>query len=59
MIRETASLDPTGQLLYKATLPKLGVIANLPNTQKQTQNGETKKHAPNKRTGEISRKRAK
>ena len=45
MIKETQPLGPTGHLLHKATLPKLGVIADLPNTQKQTQrgskNGET------------------
>ena len=38
-----------------------GVIAALPNTQKQTQGGcqieETKKHGPNERTDQNSRKR--
>ena len=40
-----------------------GVIATLPNTQKQTegscQNEETKKHGPNERPDQISRKRTK
>ena len=42
---------------------KRGVIAALQNTQKQTkggcQNEETKKHGPNERTDQKSRKRAK
>ena len=63
VIKETLSLGSTGHLLHKAILPRLGDIEELPNTQKQTQrgsqNGETRKHAPNERTGEISRKRTK
>ena len=61
VIEETAPLGPLGQLLHKATLPRLGVIADLPNTQKQTQKdsqiGETKKHTSDERTGEISGKK--
>lgn len=34
-----APLGPTGHLLHKATLPKLGDVAHLPNTQKQTEGG--------------------
>ena len=44
-------------------LPRQGVIAALPNTQKQTQGGcqkeETKKHGPNERTDQNFRKRIK
>ena len=44
-------------------LPRQGVIAALPNTKKQTQGGcqneETKKHGPNERTNQNSRKRTK
>ena len=32
-------LDPTGHLLHEARLPRQGVKAALPNTQKQTQGG--------------------
>ena len=39
VIKETAPPAPTGHLLHKATIPRLGDIAGLPNTQKQTQNG--------------------
>ena len=53
-------LGPKGNLAHKATLLKLGHIADVL-TQKQirrsSQSGETKKHAPNNRTEEISRKR--
>ena len=61
VIKEFASLGPTGHLLYKATLTRLGDIEDLLNLQKQrgSQNEDTKKHAPNKRTGKISRKRTK
>ena len=52
MIRETISLSPTGHTLHKATLPRLAGRAGLHNTEKQiqrdSQNEETKKHAPNK-----------
>lgn len=58
---DTVPLGPTGLLQSKVTLPSLGVIANWPNTQKQTQRGsqnwETKKHATNERTEKICRKR--
>ena len=44
-------------------IPRQGVIAALPNTQKKTQgdcqNEETKKHGPNERTDQNSRKRTK
>ena len=54
MIRGAVPLDPTGHLLHSATLPRQGVKAALPNTQKQTQGGcqieETKKYGPNERT---------
>ena len=44
-------------------LPRQRPIAALPNTQKQTQGGcqneETKKHGPNERTDQNSRKRTK
>ena len=44
---------PTGHLLYQATLPSLGHIVALPNTQKHTQGGcqneEKKKQGPNER----------
>lgn len=39
VIRETAPLGPKGHLLHKATWPRLGDIAELPNTLKQTQRG--------------------
>ena len=56
------SLDPTGQLLHKATLPSLRDIAALPNIQKQTQGGsqneETKNHVTNTRK-KNSKKRTK
>lgn len=48
VIRIIVALSLTGHLLHKATIPRLGNIADLPNTQKQTkrssQNSETKKH---------------
>ena len=51
---EAVPLGPTEHLLYKATLPRLGDRAALPNSQKQTkegsQNEETKEHVPNERT---------
>ena len=37
MIKETVPLDPTGHILHKSTLPRLGVIADLPYIEKQTQ----------------------
>ena len=59
-------MDSTGHLLHQATLPRHGVIAALPNTQKQAlgsgegcQNEETRKHDPNERTDQNSRKRTK
>ena len=46
-----------------AGAPRQGVKAAAPNTQKQTQGGcqikETKKHGPNERTDQNSRKRTK
>ena len=49
-IKENVPLGLTGHLLHKAILPRLRVIEDLPSTQKQTQrgsqNGETKKHIP-------------
>ena len=54
VIKETMPLCPEGRLLHKATLPRLGDIADLTNTkkiaQKDRQNGETKKHALNETT---------
>ena len=32
VIRETAPLGPTGHLLHKATLPRLELTVDLPNT---------------------------
>ena len=59
---ETVPLSPTGHLLRKATLTRLGDSRSTYKTQKQTERGslkgETKKHAPTERTGKISRKRA-
>ena len=59
--KETVSLGLTGHLLHKATLPRLGETADLPNAQKQTQrgsqNGKMKKNASDDRTREISRKK--
>ena len=52
--KEIVPLGPTGHILYKASQPRLGDIADLPNTQKQTQgssqNEETKKYVSNQRT---------
>ena len=63
MIRGAVPLDPTGHLLHSATLPRQGVKAALPNTQKQTQGGcqnkETEKHGPSERKDQNSRKSAK
>ena len=60
---EKVPLSPTGHLLHKATIPRQGDIADLPNTQKQIQRGsqneETKKHTPNVRTEESPRERTK
>ena len=44
VIQEVLPLSPTGHLLHKATLPRLEVIADLPNTKyigekKETQRG--------------------
>ena len=39
MTWETVPLGPKRHLLHKATLPRLGGIAALPNTYKQTQTG--------------------
>ena len=51
MIKENILLDPTGHLLSKVMLPRLGDIVGLPNTQKprSSQNGKTKKHTPNEK----------
>ena len=61
VIKETVPLGPTGHLLFKASLPILGVIADLLTTYKQTQNcsqnGSTKKPTPKERTGETYRKK--
>ena len=32
VVKETVALGPTGHLLHKATLPRLAVITDLPNT---------------------------
>ena len=60
---EKVPLSPTGHLLHKATIPRQGDIADLPNTQKQIPRGsqtwKIKKHASNERTGETHRKRTK
>lgn len=58
MIRETATLDHTGHLLYKATLSRLEDVADLPNTKKQREAVKIRrqKYVPHKRTGENSRK---
>ena len=63
MIGEDVPLYPTGHLLYYAMLTREGVIAALPNTQKQTQGGcqneETRKYGPNERTDQNTRIRTK
>ena len=60
MIGEAVPLDPTEHLLHLSMLPIQGVVAALPNTEKQTQGGcqneETKKYGPNKRTKQNSKK---
>lgn len=58
---KTVPLGPTAHLLHKAALLRLGGIVALANTQTQggSQSGETKKHVPNKRTEQSSRKGAK
>ena len=60
MIKETVPQGPTGYLLHKTTLPRMGDIEDLPNTNKDTwkvsQNEETKKYDLNKITGESFRK---
>ena len=52
-----------GHLLHMATLPSLGDVAALPNTEKQTpegsQNEETKKPVPNERKKQTPRKTTK
>ena len=63
MIRETVPLSSIRNLLHKATISTLRDIADLLNTQTNTetgkQNGEKIKHAGNQRTEENSRKRTK
>lgn len=63
MIKKTVPLGSTGHLLLKVTLPRWGDIADIPSTQKETQkssqNRETNKHVPNKKTEKISRKKTK
>lgn len=64
VIQETAPLGPTGHLLPKATLPRLGDVTALPNMQKQTQrdsqNGENRNVCQMKgQEKENSRKRTK
>ena len=48
--RGCVPLGTIGHLLHKTTLPGPGLVAALPNTQKQIQGGsqnkETKKHVP-------------
>ena len=62
-VGEALPLDPTGHLPHQATPPSLGAVAAPPHTQKQTQGGcqskQAKKHGPNERTEQSSRKRAK
>lgn len=52
-MRKIVLLSPTRKLQCKATITSLGVIANLDNTQGQTQagrqNGETEKYVSNKK----------
>ena len=49
-----------GHLIHKSTIQRLGDVAALPDTSKQTwggrQNEETVKHGPNERTEQNSRK---
>ena len=51
----------TGYLLHKATLPKPENVSALPNTYRQpkggNQNEDTKKHVPNERTEQNSKKK--
>ena len=58
--REVVLPDPTEYLLHKTTLQSPKCVADLPNTKKQTQGGyqneETKKHVPNERTKQKTRK---
>ena len=60
VIGEAVLLDPMGHPLHPAILPRPGVRAAVLNTYKQTQGGcqkkETKKHGPNERTDQNSRK---
>ena len=63
VIRKTETLSSTGHPSHKTIIQRLGDIADPLNTPKQmqegSQTGETKKHAPNERRGEIPRKRNK
>lgn len=56
MIKKTVPMGTIGHL------PTLGITADLPNTQKQTQkerqNGETKKHVLNERTEKNLKKKS-
>ena len=56
-------VSPTRHLHHKAIKTSLGVIADLPDTQRQAQrgrqNGKMRKYAPNKITTEILRERMK
>lgn len=61
VIRKIAPLDHIGHLLHKAIWQRPRDIGDLHNTYKQTQrdsqNSETKKHVQNKRKREKSRKK--
>ena len=51
-------MNPTRHLLYKANIPKHSRFTSYTETNiERQQKGETKKHAPNARTGEIPRKK--
>lgn len=62
VMRKTVPLGPTGSLLQKASLPRLGVTARLPNIEtnpRRQPKWEYREKAPNERTREVSRRRAK
>ena len=63
VFREAMPLEPTGHLLHYAMLPRQGIISALPKAYKQAQGGcqneETKRHGPNERTEQNSRRRMK
>ena len=58
VISKIVSLGVTGHLLYKVILPRMGVIADQPNTYRQTERGNLI-CAPNEIKREIFRKSAK